>query len=202
MKRTLCLALVLTLLCACLAGCAKKEEAVELNVFAAASLKAIEYFNLEPSANYKRRSITSLDLGWKPVDIHFLNGAQTDFILCPAYRDDSPPIFVRSSAKDSLDGRSAGFVVPLEQDSQIGVAFKVKGRIDIINPASLEAVDSVILEQLRPITSGDTAFAFYHEAIHAFCVLDTNGNCFAVGKIQGEKRWQKRIIWNGGTTKK
>ncbi len=171
------------------------------NALAAASLKAIEYFDLNPAAKYRRKSITSLDLGWKPVDIHFLNGAQTDFILCPAYRDDTAPIFVRSSAKDSLGGRSAGFAVPME-NSQIGVAFKVKGRIDIIDPATLEAADSVIMEQLRPATTGDTAFVFYHDAIHAFCVIDTNGNCFAVGKPQGEKRWQKRIIWNGGAAKK
>ncbi|MBQ7731392.1 MAG: hypothetical protein IJT68_06100 [Lentisphaeria bacterium] len=169
---------------------------------AAASLKAIEYFDLNPTAKYRRRSITTLDLGWKPVDIRFLNGAQTDFILCPAYRDDSPPMFVRSSVKESLDGRSAGFALPVEQDSQIGVAFKVKGRIDIVDPASLEAVDSVILEQLRPLTTGDAAFVFYHDAIHAFCVIDTNGNCFAVGKLQGDKRWSKRIIWNGGAAKK
>jgi len=169
---------------------------------AAASLKAIEYFDLNPVANYRRRSITTLDLGWKPVDIHFLNGAQTDFLLCPAFRDDSPPLFVRSSVKDSLDGRSAGFAIPMEQGSQLGVAFKVKGRIDIIDPATMDAADSVILEQLRPATTGDTAFVFYHDAIHAFCVIDTNGNCFAVGKNQGEKRWQKRIIWNGGATKK
>ena len=169
---------------------------------AAASLKAIEYFDLTPDAKYKRRSITSLDLGWKPVDIHFLNGAQTDFLLCPAYRDDSAPVFVRSSVKDSLDGRSAGFAVPVEEGSQLGVAFKVKGRIDIIDPATMDAADSVILEQLRPATTGDTSFVFYHNAIHAFCVIDTNGNCFAVGKIQGEKRWSKRIIWNGGATKK
>ena len=169
---------------------------------AAASLKAIEYFDLNPAAKYRRRSITTLDLGWKPVDIRFLNGAQTEFVLCPAYRDDSPPMFVRASAKDSLDGRSAGFSVPVEQDSRVGVAFKVKGRIDIVDPASLEAVDSVILEQLRPETSGDTAFVFYHDAIHAFCVIDTNGNCFAAGKAQGEKRWSKRIIWNGGAAKR
>ncbi len=169
---------------------------------AAASLKAIEYFDLNPTAKYRRRSITTLDLGWKPVDLHFLNGAQTDFILCPAYRDDSPPVFVRSSTKESLDGRSAGFVIPVEQDTQVGVAFKVKGRIDVIDPASLEAVDSLILEQLRPLTTGDASFVFYLDAIHAFCVIDTNGNCFAVGKPQGDKRWQKRIIWNGGATKK
>lgn len=169
---------------------------------AAASLKAIEYFDLTPSARYRRKSITTLDLGWKPVDIHFLNGAQTDFLLCPAYRDDSPPLFVRSSVKDPLDGRSAGFAVLVEQGSRIGIAFKVKGRIDIVDPATLEAADSVIMEQLRPITAGDNAFVFYHDAIHAFCVLDTNGNCFAVGKQQGEKHWQKRIIWNGGATKK
>lgn len=169
---------------------------------AAASQKAIEYFDLNPSAKYRRRSITTLDLGWKPVDIHFLNGAQTEFILCPAYRDDSPPMFVRASAKDSLDGRSAGFAVPVEQGSLLGVAFKVKGRIDIIDPASLEAADSVILEQLRPATTGDTAFVFFHDAIHAFCVIDTNGNCFAAGKPEGEKRWQKRMIWNGGAAKK
>ena len=169
---------------------------------AAASLKAIEYFDLNPAANYKRKSITSLDLGWKPVDVHFLNGAQTDFILCPSFRDDSAPIFVRSSVKDPLDGRSAGFAVPMEQNSQIGVAFKVKGRIDVIDPASLEATDSVIMEQLRPATTGDTAFVFYHDAIHAFCVIDTNGNCFAAGKPEGEKRWQKRMIWNGGASKK
>ena len=169
---------------------------------AAASLKAIEYFDLNPAAKYKRKSITSLDLGWKPVDVHFLNGAQTDFILCPAFRDDSAPIFVRSSVKDPLDGRSAGFAVPMEQNSQIGVAFKVKGRIDVIDPASLEATDSVIMEQLRPATSGDNAFVFYHDAIHAFCVIDTNGNCFAVAKPQNEKRWGKRIIWNGGAAKK
>ena len=169
---------------------------------AAASQKAIEYFDFNPTAKYRRKSITTLDLGWKPVDIHFLNGAQTEFILCPAYRDDSPPVFVRASAKDSLDGRSAGFAVPVEQGSQIGVAFKVKGRIDIIDPATLESADSVILEQLRPATAGDTAFVFYHDAIHAFCVIDTNGNCFAAGKPEGEKRWQKRMIWNGGASKK
>lgn len=169
---------------------------------AAVSQKAIEYFDLNPAAKYRRRSITTLDLGWKPVDIRFLNGAQTEFVLCPAYRDDSPPMFVRASAKDSLDGRSAGFSVPVEQDSRVGVAFKVKGRIDIIDPVTLEAVDSVILEQLRPETSGDTAFVFYHDAIHAFCVIDTNGNCFAAGKAQGEKRWSKRIIWNGGAAKR
>ena len=169
---------------------------------AAASLKSIEYFDLNPSARYKRKSVTALDLGWKPVDIHFLNGAQTDFLLCPAYRDDTAPIFVRSAAKDSLDGRSAGFAVPMEQGSRIGVAFKVKGRIDIVDPATLEADDSVILEQLRPETTGDTAFVFYHDAIHAFCVIDTNGNCFAAGKREGEKRWAKRIIWNGGASKR
>ena len=169
---------------------------------AAASQSAIEYFDLDPAANFRRRSITQLDLGWIPVDLHFLNGAQTDFILCPAYWHDSPPVFVRSAAKESLDGRSAGFAVPMEQGAQIGVAFKVKGRIDVVDPASLEAVDSVILEQLRPATTGDTAFVFYHDAIHAFCVIDTNGNCFAVGRQQGEKRWQKRIIWNGGASKK
>ena len=168
---------------------------------AAASLKAIEYFDINPATKFRRKSNTVLDLGWKPVDIHFLNGAQTDFILCPAYRDDTAPIFVRSSMKDSLDGRSAGFAVPME-DGRIGVAFKVKGRIDIIDPATLDAADSVILEQLRPATTGDTAFVFYHDAIQAFCVIDTNGNCFAAGKKEGEKRWSKRIIWNGGASKR
>lgn len=169
---------------------------------AAASLKAIEYFDINPAAKFRRKSITSLDLGWKPVDIHFLNGAQTDFLLCPAYREDSPPVFVRSSVKESLDGRSAGFAVPVENGSRIGVAFKVKGRIDIIDPATLEAADSVILEQLRPATTGDTQFVFYHDAIRAFCVIDTNGNCFATSKKESEKRWAKRIIWNGGAAKR
>ena len=135
--------------------------------------------------------------GANPVDLHFLGGAQTDFILCPSYREDSPPVIMRSSARESLDGRSAGFAVPMENGSQIGVAFKVKGRIDIIDPASLEAVDSVILEQ-RPETTGDVQFVFYLDSIHAFCAIDTSGNLFAVGKIEGSKRWTKRIIWNGG----
>ena len=169
---------------------------------AAASLKAIEYFDINPSAKFRRKSITTLDLGWKPVDLHFLNGAQTDFVLCPAYREDSPPLLVRSSVKDSLDGRSAGFAVPMGKSGRIGVAFKVKGRIDIVDPATLEAADSVILEQLRPATTGDTSFVFYHDAIQAFCVIDTNGNCFAAGKTEGEKRWSKRIIWNGGAAKR
>jgi hypothetical protein len=169
---------------------------------AAASLSAIEYFDINPAAKFRRKSITTLDLGWNPVDLHFLNGAQTEFILCPAYRHDSPPIFIRSASKDSLDGRSAGFAVPMEQGTQIGVAFKVKGRIDVVDPATLEAVDSVILEQLRPATNGDTAFVFYLDSIHAFCVVDTNGNCFAAGRRPGEKRWSKRIIWNGGAAKK
>ena len=164
---------------------------------AAASLKAIEYFTNYTSAT-SRRAITTLDLGWAPVDLHFLDGAQTDFILCPAYREDSPPVIVRSSARESLDGRSAGYAIDMEQNTQIGVAFKVKGRIDVIDPASLEAVDSVILEQLHPNTSGDIQYVFYLDSIHAFCVIDTNGNCFAVGKVEGAKRWSKRIIWNGG----
>ena len=171
-------------------------------LLAAASLKAIEYFDLNPAAEFRRKSTTSLELGWKPVDLHFLNGAQTDFILCPAYKDDSPPVFVRSAEKVSLDGRSAGFVIPMGRDGQIGVAFKVKGRIDIVDPATLDATDSAILEQLRPATTGDTAFVFYLDTIHAFCVIDTNGNCFAVGKLKDAKRWTKRIIWNGGATKR
>ncbi len=172
------------------------------NSLAAASLKAIEYFELSPAAKYKRKSITTLDLGWKPVDLHFLNGAQTDFVLCPAYREDSPPIMVRSSSKDSLDGRSAGFAIPMGQSGQIGVAFKVKGRIDIVDPVTLKATDSVILEQLRPSTTGDTAYVFFLDAISAFCVIDTNGNCFAAGKKESDKRWSKRIIWNGGAAKR
>ena len=163
---------------------------------AAASLKAIEYFS-NYKASAQRKSVTTLDLGWTPVDLHFLGGAQTDFILCPSYREDSPPVIVRSSARESLDGRSAGFAIPMENGTQIGVAFKVKGRIDVIDPASLEAVDSVLLDQ-RPETTGDVQFVFYLDSIHAFCAIDTNGNCFAVGKIDGAKRWSKRIIWNGG----
>jgi len=165
---------------------------------AAVSLKAIEYFDITAGPDgMKRKSITTLDLGWAPVYLHFLGGARTDFILCPAYRDDSPPVIVRSSVRESLDGRSAGFAVPIDGDKQIGVAFKVKGRIDIIDPASLDASDSIILEQLRPVTSGDTSCVFYLDSIRAFCIVDTVGNCFAVSKRDGEKRWSKRIIWNG-----
>ena len=165
---------------------------------AAVSQKAIEYFDIDPERNgTKRQSITTLDLGWTPVYLQFLGGARTDFIVCPAYREDSPPLIVRSSARDSLDGRSVGFAVPMDEGKRIGVAFKVKGRIDVIDPATLDATDSVILEQLRPATTGDTSFVFYLEPIHAFCVIDTVGNCFAVGKRDGEKRWTKRIIWNG-----
>lgn len=165
---------------------------------AAVSRKAIEYFDLNPSNLFRRKSITSLDLGWAPVDLHFLGGAQTDFILCPAFKEDSPPVIMRSSARESLDGRSAGYAIPMDGGKQIAVAFKVKGRIDVIDPASLEAVDSVILEQLRPATAGDAQFVCYLNAIRAFCVIDTNGNGFAVGKINDSSRWAKRIIWNGG----
>ena len=165
---------------------------------AAASQKAIEYFALGgESEETRRRSITTFELGWTPVALHFLGSAQTDFLLCPAFRDDSPPVIMRSSTKESLDGRSAGFAIPMENGARIGVAFKVKGRIDILDPASLEAVDSVILEQLRPETSGDAVFVFYLDPIKAFCVIDTNGNGFAAGKIADAKRWSKRIIWNG-----
>ena len=166
---------------------------------AAASLKAIEYFSLiVRDAGMRRQSITTLDMGWSPVDLHFLGGAQTDFIVCPAFREDSPPVIIRSSARESLDGRSAGYAVPMNKNTQIGVAFKTKGRIDVVDPVTLKAVDSVILEQLRPATTGDAAFVFFNDAIRAFCVIDTNGNCFAVGKREGEKHWMKRIIWNGG----
>ena len=173
---------------------------------AAVSQKAIEYFDLailkieargEENNRRKRRSFTTLDLGWAPVDLHFLGGAQTDFIACPSYQDDSPPVVVRSSAKESLDGRSAGFAIPMNNGKQIGVAFKVKGRIDIVDPATLGVEDSAILEQLRPITTGDVVFVYYMDAIRAFCAIDANGNCFAVGKREGDKRWTKRIIWNG-----
>lgn len=165
---------------------------------AAASQKAIEYFGLGSANLFRRKSITSLDLGWAPVDLHFLGGAQTDFILCPAFKEDSPPVIMRSSARESLDGRSAGYTIPMDGGRQIAVAFKVKGRIDVIDPASLEAVDSVILEQLRPATAGDAQFVCYLDSIRAFCVIDTNGNGFAVGKINDSSRWAKRIIWNGG----
>ena len=172
---------------------------------AAASQKAIEFFSLgdmtKPNSA-KRLNFTTLDLGWAPVDLHFLGGTRTDFIICPVYADDSPPVIVRSSAKESLDGRSAGFAVPMNGGQQIGVAFKVKGRIDIVDPVTLEAADSVILEQLRPNTNGDVAFVFYLDPIQAFCVIDANGNCFAVGRKEGEKRWSKRIIWNGGAGKR
>jgi len=166
---------------------------------AAASQKAIEYFSLGgKTGEARRQSLTTLELGWAPVALHFLGKAQTDFLLCPAFREDSPPVIMRSSIKESLDGRSAGFAIPMENGARIGVAFKVKGRIDVLDPTTLEAVDSVILEQLRPETSGDALFIFYLDPIRAFCVIDTNGNCFATGKIADAKRWSKRIIWNGG----
>lgn len=165
---------------------------------AAASQKAIEYFSLGKTGEARRQSFTTLELGWAPVALHFLGSAQTDFILCPAFKEDSPPVIMRSSIKESLDGRSAGYAIPMENGARIGVAFKVKGRIDVLDPITLEAVDSVILEQLRPETSGDALFVFYLDPIRAFCVIDTNGNCFAAGKIADAKRWSKRIIWNGG----
>ena len=140
--------------------------------------------------------------GANPVDLHFLGKAQTDFILCPAFKEDSPPLIFRSSIKESLDGRSAGFAISMDDGARIGVAFKVRGRIDVLNPATLEALDSVVMEQLRPETAGDPAFVFYLDSIRAFCVVDKNGACFAVGKIGDSKRWTKRIIWNGGTVKR
>ena len=176
---------------------------------AAASQKAIEYFHGAPGQNGRtdysacsRISITTLELGWKPVSLNFLGKAQTDFILCPSFKEDSPPVIIRSSVKESLDGRSAGFAIAMDNGARIGVPFKVRGRIDIINPATLEAVDSVVMEQLRPETAGDPAFVFYLDSIRAFCVLDKNGTCYAVGKIGDSKRWSKRIIWNGGAAKR
>lgn len=168
------------------------------NSIAAASMKAIEYFSLNAKdIGARRQSITTIDLGWAPVDLHFLGGAGTDFIVCPAFRENSPPVIIRSSARESLDGRSAGFAIPMHKNTLIGVAYKTKGRIDVIDPLTLKADDSVILEQLRPATTGDSSFVFFNDAIRAFCVIDTNGNCFAVGKREGEKHWTKRIIWNG-----
>ena len=166
---------------------------------ALASQKDIEYFSVARNngAPSLSSTFTTLDLGWYPVDLKFLGGAQTDFIVCPSFDEDSPPVVVRSSAKDSLDGRSAGFAVPCMDGKRIGVAFKVKGRIDIVNPATIEVEDSVILDQMRPATTGTAVFVHYLEPIHAFFVLDTVGNAFAVGKNEGDKRWSKRIIWNG-----
>jgi len=166
---------------------------------ALASQKAIEYFSVSRSngAPSLGSTFTMLDLGWYPVDLKFLGGAQTDFIVCPSFDEDSPPVIVRSSAKDSLDGRSAGFAVPIEGGKRIGVAFKVKGRIDVVNPATIEVEDSVILDQMRPATNGSAVFIHYLEPIHAFFVVDTVGNAYAVGKNEGDKRWSKRIIWNG-----
>ena len=117
-------------------------------------------------------------------------------------REDSAPVIIRSSIKESLEGRSAGFAIDMDKGSRLGVPFKVRGRIDVINPATIEVVDSVVMEQLRPETAGDPAFVFYLDSIRAFCVVDKNGACFAVGKIGDSKRWTKRIIWNGGTVKR
>ena len=166
---------------------------------ALASQKDIEYFSVarKDGAPTLSSTFTTLDLGWYPVDLKFLGGAQTDFIVCPSFDEDSPPVVVRSSAKDSLDGRSAGFAVPCQDGKRIGVAFKVKGRIDVVNPATIEVEDSVILDQMRPATNGTAVFVHYLDPIHAFFVVDTVGNAFAVGKNEGDKRWSKRIIWNG-----
>ena len=46
------------------------------------------------------------------------------------------------------------------------------------------------------------AIIHYLLSHYSFSPTSTNGNFFAVSKPQGEKRWQKRIIWNGGATKK
>ena len=167
---------------------------------ALASQKAIEYFAFNKNSDGKtvlNSVYTVLDLGWQPVDLQFLGGAMTDFIVCPSFDEDSPPVIVRSSAKDSLDGRSAGFAVPVDGGRRVGVAFKVKSRIDVVNPATIEVEESLILDQMKPQTSGTPLFVFYNEAIRAFCVVDTVGNAYAVGKKEGEKRWNKRIIWNG-----
>lgn len=166
---------------------------------ALASRKNIEYFSVTDKDGQLSLSstFTTLDLGWYPVDLKFLGGAQTDFIVCPSFDEDSPPVVVRSSTKDSLDGRSAGFAVPCKDGKRIGVAFKVKGRIDVVNPATIEVEDSVILDQMRPATNGSPVFVHYLDPIHAFFVIDSVGNAYAVGRNEGDKRWSKRIIWNG-----
>ena len=166
---------------------------------ALASQKAIEYFSVSRKDGQISLSstFTTLDLGWSPVDLKFLGGAETDFIVCPTFDEDSPPVVVRSSAKDSLDGRSAGFAVSIDGGKRIGVAFKVKGRIDIVNPATIDVEDSVILDQMRPQTNGAAVFMHYLDPIRAFFILDSYGNAFAVGMKEGDKHWSKRIIWNG-----
>ena len=98
MKKTICLALVLTLLCVCLAGCAKKEEAVELNVFAAASLKetltaigeqyksvapnVTLHFNFDSSGTLKTQIAEGADcdlfLSAAPKQMNQLDGALKD----------------------------------------------------------------------------------------------------------------------------
>ena len=169
------------------------------NRIALASQKDIEYFSvLHKDGQISLSSIfTTLDLGWSPVELKFLGGAMTDFIVCPTFDEDSPPVVVRSSAKDSLDGRSAGFAVSIDGGRRIGVAFKVKGRIDIVNPATIDVEDSVILDQMRPQTNGAAIFMHYLEPIRAFFIIDSYGNAFAVGMREGDKHWSKRIIWNG-----
>ena len=98
MKKTICLALALALLCACLAGCAKKEEAVELNVFAAASLKetltaigeqyksvapnVTLHFNFDSSGTLKTQIAEGADcdlfLSAAPKQMNQLDGALKD----------------------------------------------------------------------------------------------------------------------------
>ena len=166
---------------------------------AMASQKDIEYLAVSRKDGQLSLSstFTTLDLGWSPVDLKFLAGAQTDFIVCPTFDEDSPPVVVRSSTKDSLDGRSAGFAVSIDGGKRIGVAFKVKGRIDIVNPATIDVEDSVILDQMRPQTNGTAVFMHYLSPIRSFFILDSYGNAFAVGMKEGDKHWSKRIIWNG-----
>ena len=59
------------------------------------------------------------------------------------------------------------------------------------------------LEWWRVQPEPGAAFDFSHydaviaDAEASVYVLDTVGNAFAVGQKEGDKRWSKRLIWNG-----
>ena len=164
------------------------------------SRQAIELFSVKDTdglPDLSPHGPRKLELGWQPSDLKFLSGGTGTYIVCPSPADDSAPVLYRTSAKDVLEGRSAGYAIPFDGGSRVGVMYKVKGRIDIVNSETVEVEDSLILDQMKPQTNGTPLFVFYHDAINAFCVIDTLGNAFAVAKRTGEKRWTKRIIWNG-----
>ena len=105
-------------------------------------------------------------------------------------------IVLRDQQTFDLKGNSAGFNTITGDGKYLIHCKKVRGELEILNVNTLDKENSVIPENIAPLTKGgDPAFVFPLEASNTIAILDTKGNFYLLHLPRDAKKYQKETVF-------